>query len=167
MVVSSSTASNLINNILLGNGVTATNITTPSGDPNQIGSFTGGTLAGFPLDKGIILCTGNINDIPGSNLGGASSFSASGASDADLNPIVKLTLGSNTTNDAATIEFDFVPTSSKISFTFIFGSEEYPKYICNVFNDAFGFFLSGPNPNGGSYVKKNLAVIPGTNIPIL
>jgi hypothetical protein len=58
------------------------------------------------------------------------------------------------------LEFDFVPTSSTISFQYVFGSEEYPEFI-GSFNDVFGFFLTAP---GGAPV--NLALIPGTNLPV-
>ena len=54
-----------------------------------------------------------------------------------------------------------------INFNYVFGSEEYPEFVNAGFNDAFGFFLSGPNPTGGMYVDQNLAIVPGTaNTPV-
>ena len=41
-------------------------------------------------------------------------------------------------------------------------SEEYnPLYVCS-YNDAFALLLSGPGIIG----KKNLALVPGTNLPV-
>ena len=52
------------------------------------------------------------------------------------------------------------------SFNYVFASEEYLEYVGSI-NDAFGFFLSGPNPAGGNYVNVNLAIVPGTaNTPV-
>ncbi len=53
-----------------------------------------------------------------------------------------------------------MPTSSTISFQYVFGSEEYPDFV-GAFNDVFGFFLTAP---GGTPV--NLAIIPGTDLPV-
>ena len=53
----------------------------------------------------------------------------------------------------------------------MFGSDEYPEYSPSTFNDAFGFFLwgpgiSGPYPLAGYPNGQNLAIIPGTTIPV-
>lgn len=41
------------------------------------------------------------------------------------------------------IHFDAGPSVNSFSFDFIFGSEEYPEYINEEFNDCFGVFLNG------------------------
>ena len=53
-------------------------------------------------------------------------------------------------------------------FRYVFGSEEYNEWVgWFSFNDVFGFFITGPNPMGGQYLNKNIAIVPGTeNIPI-
>ncbi|MBL4788789.1 MAG: choice-of-anchor L domain-containing protein, partial [Kordiimonadaceae bacterium] len=61
--------------------------------------------------------------------------------------------------NAARLEFDFVPQSDSISFNFVFGSEEYLEFVNGGVNDAFGFFISGPNPAGGNFVDQNIAII--------
>ena len=58
--------------------------------------------------------------------------------------------------------FDMVPKGDSISFNYVFGSEEYWKSTCSGYNDAFGFFISGPNITG----TQNIALVPGTNIPV-
>jgi hypothetical protein len=70
-------------------------------------------------------------------------------------------------NDAAILEFDFIPNGDSISFNYSFGSEEYNEYVCGTVNDAFGFFLSGPGISGPfSNGAINLANVPGTTIPV-
>ncbi len=150
-------------NVLLGAGVTVTNINF-SGTPEQIGSFncTGG--CNLNLGSGLVIGSGNIDQTPG-NSGGTSSAGPSsgfGASDLDL-----VELSGNTLNDAAVLQFDFVATGSSISFNFVFGSEEYPEFVNGGYNDAFGFFLSGPGITG-PYLNNaaNIALIPNTTTPV-
>ena len=64
--------------------------------------------------------------------------------------------------ECARLEFDFVCLSNYISFNFCFGSEEYPNYVCTDMNDCFAFFCTGPDPETGEEVMRNIAVIPGT-----
>ncbi|MGI6776859.1 MAG: choice-of-anchor L domain-containing protein [Acetivibrionales bacterium] len=59
------------------------------------------------------------------------------------------------TNDAAVLEFDFVPEGDVVSFMYVFASDEYNEYVYK-YNDVFGFFLNG----------ENVALIPGTNTPV-
>ena len=67
-------------------------------------------------------------------------------------------LGKRRTYDAAVLEFDFVPFNNKVSFTYIFASEEYLEYSGSKYNDVFGFFISGPGIDG----LKNMATLPRT-----
>ena len=78
------------------------------------------------------------------------------AGDANLDATVKsdqLQGGATTykTYDACVLEFDFkcggealgyVP---RVSFKYVFGSEEYYEYVESKFNDVFGFYLNGEN----------------------
>ena len=155
------TATYLIDNVLLGGGIVGSSHSF-IGDPNQIGFFNG-VSSNLAIDSGIVLSSGNILELIGPNSSGSTSSAFSGAGD----PTLDLVVGPiDYTNDAAVLEFDFVPTSDVISFKYVFGSEEYLEFVTS-FNDAFGFFLSGPNPSGGNYVDQNLAIVPGTtNTPV-
>src|SRR5690606_1780277 len=65
------------------------------------------------------------------------------------------------------LEFDFVPNGDSLMFRYVFASKEYPGYTCSSFNDAFGFFISGPGINGPfSNNAINIALIPGTDVPV-
>ena len=161
------TPQQLVQNMLAGQGVNVSNITF-NGQPataitDQVGSFNG-TASNIGLDSGIAICTGNVMLIQGPNmLGGATDPAAfpSNTPDPDL---AYFTSGQHS---VAALEFDFIPTGDSISFRFVFGSEEYPEYVCTSYNDAFGFFLSGPGINGPfTNQAVNLALVPGTNIPV-
>ena len=155
----------LINNILISGGITPTNHSF-IGDPMQIGFFNG-VNSNLGIDSGIVLSSGNVLDLVGPNASGSTSTGITGSSGIGGDPTLNLVVGPlDYTNDAAVLEFDFVPTSNIISFKYVFGSEEYLEFVTS-FNDAFGFFLSGPNPAGGMYVDQNLAIVPGTaNTPV-
>lgn len=164
------TATQYVQNVLLGPGVAASNITF-IGYNNAIGKFS---VTGAPntlgLDSGLVLTTGSVlnTDINGPgphgpNNSGSSGFSNTGGADADLN----LLGGGTGSFNAAILEFDFVPSSDTVSFDFVFGSEEYMEFVDAGVSDAFGFFLSGPGIAGPySNSAINIALVPGTNTPI-
>jgi hypothetical protein len=49
-----------------------------------------------------------------------------------------------------------VPEGSTLTFTYVFGSEEYNEFVKAGFNDVFAFFLNG----------SNVALLPGTSTPV-
>lgn len=154
------TPTQLVQTVLLGGGVTATNIVY-NGIPLAIGEFSGPSNIG--LASGVILATGDVSVAEGPNNSGSSSNGGSGAisSDPELTGIA-----TNTLFDAAILEFDFVPLSDTVKFKYVFGSEEYMEFATSSFNDVFGFFISGPNPIGGVYTNQNIALIPSTATPV-
>ncbi len=148
----------MVQNVLLGQGITVSNITF-TGASSQIGSFAyGGGTPNLGLPAGVILSTGNINDGTGSNTSTSAGVDFNRGGDATLDNVVQ---GSGTF-DAAVLEFDFVPQSSNVSFRYVFASEEYPEFVGSQYNDVFGFFISGPGIGG----QQNIALIPGTGTPV-
>lgn len=172
--------------ILLGNS-SGVQIINPqfTGDYRQLGYFTN---AGNYIDinEGIILSTGDarisqlhnrkwpppcdynngyLNDGTVLNIGHV--FSAevpvmSSYTDADLKE-----LATGGVYSAAVLEFDFIPNAEGVSFDFIFASEEYSEFVNNIYNDVFGFFVSGPGINGPfSNNGINVALVPNTIDPI-
>ncbi|MDT8308231.1 MAG: choice-of-anchor L domain-containing protein [Bacteroidales bacterium] len=154
----------LVQNILVGSGVTVTNVTY-TGAPTAIGSFTtGGMPTNLGFSSGLILSSGNVTDAIGPNSLASTTTAHNTPGDALLNSILP---AGQMTYDAAILEFDFVPLSDTIKFQYVFGSEEYPEWL-NSFNDVFGFFVSGGyNPSTWlPYVNQNIAIIPGTTLPV-
>jgi hypothetical protein len=162
VINSTMTAQQLVQNVLVGTGVTITNITS-TGAANAFAEFSNGGTTNIGLQKGILMATGDATNCIGPNNSYASSTSLNTAGDALLSSLVS----PYQTHDAAILEFDFVPLSDTIRFRYVFGSEEYHEYVNSQFNDVFGFFISGPNPAGGNYQNKNIAIVPGTtNTPV-
>jgi gliding motility-associated-like protein len=156
------TAVDVVTNILLGEGVEVSNITF-SGDLDQIGSFANNN-SNILIEEGLIMATGSCSNVIGPNNSGSSTTGGGnfGVGDDDLTA-----LSTFSTNDAAVLEFDFIPSGDSIKFFYSFGSDEYNEYVCGSVNDAFGFFLSGPGINGPfANNAVNLAIIPDTDIPV-
>ena len=158
------TPQQLVQNVLLGGGITASNITY-SGSPLQIAQFFATTSTSLGIPSGVFISSGNASTASavgpqGPNGSGSTSTNFGGAGDTDLDNI---SVGA--TMDAAVLEFDFVPTNDSIKFRYCFGSEEYPEFV-GQFNDVFAFMLTGPNPAGGNYTNKNIALVPGTATPV-
>lgn len=130
---------------------------TDFGDDNGIGSFDGNG-SDFPFASGVILTSGNVANAAGPNLTIHSDGGFGWPGDADLEAVTTAT----NTNNASWIQFDFVPFVSQISFDFIMASEEYNQNFECSFSDAFAFILTDQITG----VVQNLAVLPGTVIPI-
>jgi hypothetical protein len=158
-VSSNITPQQMVQEILIGGGVVTSNITY-TGNNISRGKFWGGP-GNIGIEEGIILTSGNVTVAPGPNNSGSAGANSNQPGDPDLNAIAGVS-----TFDACVLEFDFIPQSTTVTFRYVFGSEEYHEYV-NQFNDAFGFFISGPGINGPySNNSANIALIPLTNIPV-
>lgn len=160
-----STPTTLVEDVLVGSGV-AVSAVSYTGDPNAIGSFNG-SATNLGLDNGIILTTGTVlneTGILGEQQGpfGPNDTGSSGTDNgaAGYGPLT--TLAGEETENAAILEFDFVPQSDTVRFKYVFGSDEYPEFVGSEYNDVFAFFISGPG-FGGEY---NMAQIPGGGGPV-
>lgn len=168
-----------VNDILLGSGIQASNITYQGGT-NQLGYLTGGDDV-FSISSGLVLSC----DVA-ENLECPTDFLAcdgclgTGFSDPDLLDIANSVPGMigesfsvNSVNDGCVLEFDFVAAGDTVSFNYVFGSDEYETWINTQYNDVFAFFLSGPgitgpydSPAGFPDGAVNIAGVPLTD-PIL
>ena len=158
----------LVNNILLGGGVTAINHTF-QGEPSQIGWFNAiNTPLG--IDSGIVMACGDIYTLD-PIVGSSFPFLPNTVTDPDLLAVansvpglIGQTFSVSSIGDVAVLEFDFIPTSDSMEFRYAFGSQEYFAWENSSFNDVFGFFLSGPGIAGPwDNGAINLAYIPNTN----
>ena len=159
------TVPQLVNNVLINSPcINATNITwrtgTNFGSTNGIGYFEN-TNPNFPMQSGVILTTGNVNQSVGPNTTNLSGGNAAWTGDATLEATLAASGITMTSANATVLEFNFVPLSSHFDFDFLFASEEYGNFQCQ-FSDAFAFLLT----NTTTGVTTNLAVVPGTNTPI-
>ncbi len=151
-------ATSLIKNTLIGGDCFDVTAVTSAGNSNSRGTFTNGTTS-INLATGVVLCTGNVNILPGPNnaTNANGGFGNNSADDTDL-----ATLTGGNQYDVSLIEFDFKPTAGTVQFEFVFGSEEYCEYVNSNFNDVFGFFISGPGITG----NKNIALLPDGVTPV-
>jgi gliding motility-associated-like protein len=161
------TPEQLVQDVLLGGGITVSNVTYNGWVVAQpqagSGSFTNGSTTNLGLNAGVILSSGLATSASGAEPGIISDQTGTG-SDPDL---LAITTGSSI-NDKAVLEFDFIPTGDSLNFNYVFASEEHPNYDCSPdVNDVFGFFLSGPGlsgPYGNNAI--NIAKVPGSELPV-
>lgn len=151
-------AAGFVENVLLGGGVIVTNVSFV-GSNNAIARFDGSN-SNIGLSYGIVITTGTAF---GNQAGpvGPNNLQDAGI-DNGLPGTTLLEEGGAKSHDASVLKFDFIPQGDSISFRYVFGSEEYKEYVGTIFNDAFGFFITGPNPNnpGQPYNNTNIAVLP-------
>ncbi|HMQ46027.1 MAG TPA: choice-of-anchor L domain-containing protein [Saprospiraceae bacterium] len=128
------------------------------GEKAGIGYFENGETS-IGISRGIIIATGQIANAEGPN----SATDKSGnfydnSGDIDLDD-----LSTGQVKDAVGIEFDFEPLDSVVTFRYVFASEEYCEFVGSIYNDVFGFFISGPGISGEfSNNAANVALIPGS-----
>ncbi|WP_263361285.1 DUF7507 domain-containing protein [Flavobacterium collinsii] len=145
---------------------------------NQVATFSNGVSgAGLQIPSGAYFTTGNAPfELANRNTDIQKSFNPAGAttvSDPNLS-----TIDPTATRDLVSYSFTITlaPNVSGLLFSYQFGSEEYPDYVGSNFDDAFGFFVSGPGisgvqnfatlPNGSATsINKVNAGIPGFNSP--
>ncbi len=149
---------------IVGDGVVFENVTYQGANLAR-GTFSNGGTTNLGIESGVFLTSGAGYIIPGPNGPGSCSAGSGNGMPGDA---TLTALAGVSTYDAAVLEFDFIPESDTLRFKYVFGSEEYNEWVGSTFNDVFGFFVSGPNPDGGVYANKNVAIVPGTDpeVPI-
>jgi len=160
-----------VNDVLLGEGVTATNVQFTGLDV-QLGYLTGGT--GFSIESGLILSSGNASN-PETCAGDAGLGGVTGEPDLltvanSVPPLIGQSFSVSSVNDVCILEFDFQPAGDFVSFNYVFGSDEYLTWVNSAYNDIFAFFLSGPgisgpyaSPAGFPDGAINIAQVPDTD----
>ena len=164
--------SQLVNDVLLGEGIEAENITMNGDDSDAISmqfGYFNASSSNIGIGNGIILATGGVsvaespNDLP------TAFVTIPEDEELTVEPDLEQIMSPAELNDAAVIEFDFTAKGDTLRFKYVFASEEYNEHTCSPYNDAFGFFISGPGITGdGTYENnaKNLALVPGTDVPV-
>lgn len=130
------------------------------------GSFANGNTTNIGINNGILLTTGSASMAIGPN-NSASQGQCNNTSSSDPQLIA---IEPQATYDLCVLEFDIIPECSQLTIRFVFGSEEYPEFVNASFNDAFGFFISGPGPapgcSPGFYNNTNVATLPNNTTPV-
>ena len=127
------------------------------GDPGPLG-----------LQKGLLLTTGQAALAIGPNDNQLASINNGTPGDSDLDVLSTQSGNFLPSFDACVVELDVFVSSDELVFEYAFGSEEYPEFVGEGFNDIFAFLVSGPGISGNPSIgnAQNVAVLPGTNIPI-
>ena len=115
-----------------------------TGDPGQVGTYTGFTSPPVTIGNGIVLSSGNVTQLVAPHPSGYVSTDYGGGSTPEINGYApgKVT-NWGASYDTAVVKVDFTLSApSAVAFNFIFGSEEYPVYV-NSYTDAAFAFLDG------------------------
>lgn len=130
---------------LVGDGITYSDVVY-TGAAEGAGEVTG--MSAIGVEEGVALSSGSVANSekgpssilgPNGSEGNTSTLGVPG--DADLDLIVD----PSTTMDASVLEFDFIPETDQVTFTYVFGSDEYNEFVGSVYNDVFGFYVNGTN----------------------
>lgn len=114
----------------------------------------------FPFKDGVVLTTGRLASAGNTQI-------LTTLNDGDdswgTDPDLESALGITKTVNATSIEFDFVSVANLIEFNYILASEEYNANFPCQYSDGFAFLIR-PASSSGPY--QNIALIPGTSIPV-
>ena len=176
-VNSTFTIEEYVNEILLGEGVEAFNITY-TGGASQLGYMTDGEDV-FTIGSGLVLSSDAAVNIA-CEFGTCGDCLGTAFNDPDLldiansvPPLINQNFSVSSVNDGCVLEFDFTASGDSISFNYVFGSDEYEAWINTQYNDVFAFFLSGPgivgeyaSPAGFPDGAVNIAGVPDADPPL-
>ena len=157
-------ASTFLEDNLLGGGVYIFNVT-HNGTANIsmpcVGTFETNGFEGLSMQKGVVMTTGSLDVVPSTFYGVSEGlYGYSQPSDPIIDQLLEDAGVSTTT--CSIFEFDFVCLTNYISFNYTFASHEYNGFVCSSFNDMFVFMMTGPDPETGEEVTRNIATIPNT-----
>ena len=127
-VNSTFTIEEYVNEILLGEGVEAFNITY-TGGASQLGYMTGGEDV-FTIGSGLVLSSDAAVNIA-CEFGTCGDCLGTAFNDPDLldiansvPPLINQNFSVSSVNDGCVLEFDFTASGDSISFNYVFGSDE-------------------------------------------
>ena len=153
----------LKDNLLAGDGAYVFNVKYGGSASNieyrSVGTFDANGFDGLGMSSGIIMTTGDIDVAVGPNDETAATMGL--YPDVYCDQSLNL-MATGAVYGCSTFDFDFVSLSSYFSFNYCFGSEEYLEFCCSGVNDLFVLLLTGPDPETGQTVTRNIAMIPNT-----
>jgi gliding motility-associated-like protein len=158
------TPTQLVQNVLLGQGVTAFNVSFTgaySSAFKAIGQFNVGPNNNLGFNAGVVITTGIVTGNSGPS--GPNNSDGAGVDNYEPGDAYLSSIAGAETANAAILEFDFIPQADSIRFNYVFGTDEYMEYIPIGFADVFAFVLNGVTTNMPAH---NIALIPGTTTPV-
>lgn len=179
------TPQQLLDNYFVGEGVTVSNVQFRNSagaiSSSHIGYFSNSDTNGIKIKatEGVVMATCNVTSesVQSDPAWDFANVAATNTTCPALAGILTaMCFSSESVNEVAKLEFDFVSEGEKVAFKYCFSSDEYPTYVCSSYNDAFGFFVKGPILSDGSwdpsvpvsdrYSYNNIALIPETTEPV-
>lgn len=162
-VTNTATPQQLIENHLISGCVEISDVGSPiNGAINGLSSygyFERGN-SNFPFESGIVLSTGNAASA-------GNKLISKTLNDGDekwlSDPDLEKALGISNTLNATVIEFNFSSLSNQIQFNYLLASEEYYGNFPCEYADGFAFLIKRAGTNDPF---ENIAIIPGTDIPV-
>ncbi|MCS3529453.1 choice-of-anchor L domain-containing protein [Chryseobacterium sp. JUb7] len=160
--------SQLVKDILISGGSACSNANVSNitvspnlavGATNRSWGYFNKAATNFPFAEGIVLTTGYASKAGNTFQGTLSDVLPSGG-DADLAAALNVPI--SMLKDATSIEFDFVPNSTEVTFRYLFASKEYQNnFTCNI-SDGFALLLK----RSTDPTYTNLAVLPNNAGPV-
>ncbi len=160
IIVTPTTNPTTLASSLGGTGLTINSVNALTGDPGQFGIYWNFSL----MRDGVVLSSGNVvdtmgppsaSDSPATDLGmpGTPEFDAYGSSTGSGG--ATRIANFQASYDVATLQVNFtLQAPSAVSFSFLFGSIEYPNWVSN-FTDSLLVFLDGKDPSTQITFDKN------------
>ncbi len=145
--------------------VTVDKIICPEG---AYGTFEAGDDSDLGLSKGLLLTTGDVFNALGPNSNDGITTEQFAPGDSDLDYLSNLFGDSIASEDACIVELSVFAATNELTFEYVFGSEEYPEWVNQGFNDIFAFLISGPGIAGDANIgnQLNIATLPAIGTPI-
>ena len=164
-----------VNDVLLGNGVSASNVTF-IGDLVQLAKMTDES-GNFGITEGLVLSCGDPNRLSDCQTDANPTGLGFDFVDPDLlevansvPPLIGQSFTVSSVNDGCVLEFDIEAAGDNIAFNYVFGSDEYLSSLGTPYNDVFAVFLSGPgivgpyaSPVGFPDGAINIAQVPNSD----
>ena len=152
------------------NGLTAPGTLLPAANQNSTNDAE--YAGGIGLASGVVLCTGLVSDAEQSSPTGRgvgvegpnNGIGPGGFHPGEIGATLGTPIDDDFTTatglpgqgDATVLEFQIQTSPSFVRISVVFGSDEYPFYITDPFNDSFAIFIDG----------ENIATIVEDSIPI-
>ena len=149
LITGGTNPTDFITNALSSNNVSISNATYYGA--NGAVTYFSANVQNMPFTSGILMATGNAHVAVGPNNHGSA-----GVDNGYPGYSLLTNMLASPTYNASIISFDVIPYGDTLRIRYVFGSEEYPEYVCSQFGDGFAIYISGPGISG----NQNIARLP-------